>query len=172
MTPEPATGPITALIFTPAPAPGPDTARGAACPPPDPYGPAPADPDPRVPVMAAEILTLTADRFAPTDEALDLIKWNTQRVTAAYGVADEDLLRQVTSSTHAALAFAIVCRYGTAGIEPGDDLDIAATDHLARLTDIPRETHHDLLTTAANLYRPEPHTRPCVACRVQPHPEP
>lgn len=146
MTPEPTPGRVTALAFTPAPDPDP-----APCP--DPDGPAPAEPDTRVPTMAAEVLTLTADRFAPTDDVLDLITWNTRRVTAAYGVTDQDLLRQVTSSAHAAMAFAILSQYGIAGIEPDGDPDVTIAGHLARLADIPREAHHDLLTAAARIYR-------------------
>jgi hypothetical protein len=143
VTPEPTPGRMTALAFTPAPDPGPD-----------PDGPAPAEPDTRVPTMAAEVLALTADRFAPTDDVLDLITWNTRRVTAAYGVTDQDLLRHVTSSAYAAMAFASRSRYGLAGIEPDGAPDVAIARHLARLADIPREAHHDLLTVAARIYRP------------------
>jgi hypothetical protein len=143
MTPETAPATVTALTFTPAPDPVPDTAPDTR----------PADPDSAAPAIAAEILTLTADRFAPTDDLLDLITWNTGRITAAYGITDQDALGQVTSSVHAALAFAIVDRYGLAGIEHDGDIDQTATRHLARLTDIPREHHHDLLATAARAQR-------------------
>jgi hypothetical protein len=143
MTPETAPATVTALTFTPAPDPVPDTA-------PD---PGPADPDSCAPAIAAEILTLTDERFAPTDDVLDLITWNTGRVTAAYRITDQGTLTQITSSVHAALAFAIVSRYGLAGIEHDGDVDQAAAKHLARLTDIPREHHHALLATAARVQR-------------------
>ena len=147
MTPEPTPGPDTAPALTAAPEPAPDPC-------PDPHGPAPADPDARVPMMAAEVLTLTADRLAPADDVLDLITRNARRVTAAYGVTDQDLLRRVTSSTDAAMAFAVLSRYGLAGIEPDGDPDVTIAAHLARLSDIPREAHPGLLTAAARIYRP------------------
>jgi len=137
---------------TPEPTPGPDTAPALTAAP----GPAPApcpDPDARVPMMAAEVLTMTADRLAPTDDVLDLITRNARRVIAAHGVTDEDLLRRVTSSTDAAMAFAVLSRYGIAGIEPDGDPDVTIAGHLARLADIPREAHPGLLTAAARIYR-------------------
>jgi hypothetical protein len=149
MTPEPTSGPVTTPVFAAAPDPDP-----APAPCPDPDAPTPAEPGARGPAMAAETLTLTADRFAPTDDALDMIRWDAERVSAAYGITDPDVTAEVVKAASAALAFAILSRYGTGGIEPDGDPGVTIAAHLARLTDIPREAHHDLLVTATRVYAP------------------
>lgn len=113
-------------------------------------GPAAGQGD-QIPAITTEALALTVKRHAPADEVLELITWNVERVTAAHGITDQTACARILASAHASLAYAIVCRYGNAGIEADNASDL--TDrHLARLPDIPREVHHALLIAATRLH--------------------
>ena len=110
--------------------------------------------------MAGEALALTADRFTPAEDVLDLVRWNASRIAAAYAVTDQSVIDQVLDSARAALAFAIMNRFGPADLPEGTDL---ADVHLARLSEIPREYHGDLLNTATGIY-PGHGAQPCPCC--------
>jgi hypothetical protein len=114
----------------------------------------------RVVAMAGEVLALTADRFTPAEDVLDLVGWNAARIAAAYAVTEQAVIDQVLDSARAALAFAIMNRFGHLDLPEDGDL---ADFHLARLPEIPREFHGDLLNLATGIY-PGYGAQPCPCC--------